>query len=82
MYEMLVALVWKSASQSISTALVVYLKTILGGPEIWPEDETIRRAVVIESGVIQAPQILSFQKRELEYPHGTLDDNYDKLRGF
>ncbi len=64
---------WESASRSISAALVVYLKTVLSGRESWTQDETIRRAVVIDSGVIKAPQILSFQKRQSEYPHSTLD---------
>jgi len=66
---------WESASRSISAALIVYLQTVLGGRESWQQDETIRRAIVIDSGVIQAPQILSFQKRQSKYPHKALDVN-------
>jgi alanine dehydrogenase len=66
---------WETASRSISAALVVYLQTMLSGRESWPEDETIRRAIVIDSGVIQAPKILSFQKRQSQYPHKVLGAN-------
>ncbi len=60
---------WESASRSISAALVVYLPTVLEGPEAWSENETIRRAVNIDRGVIQKPEILSFQGRAPDYPH-------------
>jgi len=60
---------WESASRSISAALLVYLPTVLEGPEAWSENETIRRAVNIDRGVIQKPEILSFQGRATEYPH-------------
>jgi alanine dehydrogenase len=60
---------WESASRSISAALVVHLPTVLAGPEAWREQETIRRAVVIDEGVILNPDILSFQGRQPDYPH-------------
>jgi len=60
---------WESASRSISAALIVYLKTILEGPQSWARNETIRRAIVIDKGVIQKKAILSFQKRKEQYPH-------------
>ncbi len=60
---------WESASRSISAALIVYLETVLEGPESWSKNETIRRAVVIDKGVIQHSQILSFQNRQADYPH-------------
>jgi N5-(carboxyethyl)ornithine synthase len=63
---------WETASRSISAALIVYLKTILEGPESWNQNETIRRALVMDKGVIQHPKILSFQKRQAEYPHESL----------
>ena len=63
---------WESASRSISAALVVHLPTVLGGREAWNEEETIRRAVVIDDGVIQNPDILSFQERQPQYPHEPL----------
>jgi len=60
---------WESASRSISAALIVYLETVLEGPENWSKNETIRRAVVIDKGVIQHSKILSFQNRQPDYPH-------------
>jgi hypothetical protein len=41
----------------------------LEGRDAWNENETIRRAVVIDRGVIQNPAILSFQNRAQDYPH-------------
>jgi N5-(carboxyethyl)ornithine synthase len=63
---------WESASRSISAALVVHLQTVLGGRDAWQASETIRRAVVIDAGVIQQPRILSFQNRGADYPHELL----------
>ena len=60
---------WESATRSISAALIVYLPTVLAGRGAWQNNETIRQAINIDSGVIQNPSILSFQKRELHYPH-------------
>lgn len=60
---------WESASRSISAALIVYLSTVLAGRDSWQKNETIRQAINIDRGVIQNPAILSFQKRELDYPH-------------
>ena len=39
----------------------------------WQQNETIRRAVNIDAGVIQNSTILSFQKREPLYPHSLLN---------
>jgi alanine dehydrogenase len=63
---------WESASRSISAALLVHLPTVLAGREAWSEQETIRRAVVIDEGVILTPDILSFQARQPQYPHEPL----------
>ncbi len=63
---------WESASRSISAALLVHLPTVLAGREAWREKETIRRAVVIDEGVILKPDILSFQGRQPHYPHEPL----------
>ena len=63
---------WESASRSISAALVVHLPTLLAGRESWAQHETMRRAVVIDSGVVQQREILSFQQREASYPHEPL----------
>jgi alanine dehydrogenase len=63
---------WESASRSISAALVVHLPSVLAGRDAWQEQETIRRAVVIDEGVILQPDILSFQGRQPQYPHEPL----------
>jgi len=60
---------WESATRSISAALIVYLPTVLAGRDSWQKNETIRQAININDGVIQNLSILSFQKREPDYPH-------------
>ena len=64
---------WESASRSISAALIVHLPTVIEGHESWQQNETIRRAVNIDAGVIHNPTILSFQKRQPDYPHAPDD---------
>jgi alanine dehydrogenase len=64
---------WESASRSISAALIVHLSDVVAGRESWQKNETIRRAVNIDAGVIQKPAILSFQKRRPDYPHAPID---------
>ena len=64
---------WESASRSISAALIVHLPTVMAGRDSWQQNETIRRAVNIDGGVIQNPSILSFQKREPHYPHAHIN---------
>ncbi|ALQ54237.1 NAD(P) transhydrogenase subunit alpha [Pseudoalteromonas issachenkonii] len=60
---------WESATRSISAALIVYLPTVLVGPEQWQKDETIRRAINIEHGIIKNNAILAFQNRESTPPY-------------
>jgi hypothetical protein len=64
---------WESATRSISAALIVYLPTVVAGRDGWQQNETIRQAINIDGGVIQDPSILSFQKRELHYPHAHIN---------
>jgi alanine dehydrogenase len=64
---------WEAATRSISAALVVYLPIVLAGRDSWQQDETIRRAINTDGGVIQNPSILSFQNREPDYPHAPID---------
>jgi hypothetical protein len=66
------SLLWNSATWEISEALLPYLATVLGGPDSWEGDETIRRAIEIRGGIIQNPAILSFQHRAADYPHPRL----------
>ncbi len=64
---------WESATRSISAALIVHLPTLVAGREAWQQNETIRRAVNIDAGVVQNPDILSFQNRQPHYPHTPID---------
>lgn len=66
---------WESASRSISAALIVHLPTIAAGRDSWQKNETIRRAINIDRGVIQKNDILSFQNRQADYPHAALVGN-------
>jgi alanine dehydrogenase len=66
------SLLWNSATWEISEALLPYLGTVLGGPDAWDSGQTIRRAIEIRGGVIQNPDILSFQHRAPQYPHPRL----------
>ena len=60
---------WESATRSISAALIVYLQTVLDGHDSWQQNETIRRSINIDDGVIKNLSILSFQNREPHYPY-------------
>jgi len=64
---------WESTSRSISAALIVHLPDVVSGRESWQENETIRQAINIDAGVIQKPNILSFQKRQPIFPHTSID---------
>jgi len=60
---------WNAASREISKALIPYLPILAAGPHAWEKDETVRRAIEIHNGIIRNPKILSFQKRQPEYPY-------------
>lgn len=64
---------WESASRSISAALIVHLPSVVEGREGWVKNETIRRAINLDEGVIHKSDILSFQNRESDYPHHLID---------
>lgn len=63
------SLLWDSASWEIGEALLGHLATVMAGPEAWEADETIRRAIELQDGVVRNEKILSFQGRAPEYPH-------------
>ncbi len=63
------SLLWNSATWEISEALLPHLGAVLGGPGSWDSNQVIRRAIEIRAGVIQNPDILSFQHRAPQYPH-------------
>lgn len=60
---------WNSATWENSEALLPYLRAVLAGAAAWDANETIRRAIEIRDGIIQNPDILSFQDRSPDYPH-------------
>ncbi|MHA7262298.1 N(5)-(carboxyethyl)ornithine synthase [Arthrobacter sp. TMN-37] len=60
---------WDSATWEISEALLPFLGRVLGGPEAWDADETLRRAIEIRDGTVVNPAILDFQDRDAQYPH-------------
>jgi alanine dehydrogenase len=60
---------WDSATWENSQALLPYLPVVLAGGDAWDADETIRRAIEIRDGVVQNPDILSFQHRSADFPH-------------
>lgn len=64
---------WESASRLISEALIGYLPIVMADRDCWQKNDTIRRAVNIDDGVIHNPSILSFQKRESNYPHAYIN---------
>jgi alanine dehydrogenase len=64
---------WDSASWEISEALLPYLGTVLAGRDAWEADQTVRRAVEILDGTVVNPDVLSFQHRLPDYPHGSAD---------
>ena len=63
---------WNSATWENSEALLEYLPVVMGGPDAWEADETIRRAIEIREGQIQNPRILSFQGRSANYPYAVV----------
>jgi len=63
------SLLWRAATWEISRALLPYVPAVLGGPDAWQADETIRRAIEIQDGRIRNEKILSHQDRAADFPH-------------
>ena len=60
---------WNSASWEISKALLPFLPEVLRGANAWDKNITISKSIEIREGIIQNSKILSFQKRNKEYPY-------------
>ncbi|WP_258726319.1 N(5)-(carboxyethyl)ornithine synthase [Cellulomonas sp. NS3] len=60
---------WSSASWEISEAVLPFLAGVMGGPDAWARDETLRRAIEVRDGHVLNPAILAFQGRAAEHPH-------------
>jgi alanine dehydrogenase len=63
---------WNSATWENSEALLGYLPVVMSGPAAWGANETIARAIEIREGIIQNPQIISFQGRSEAFPYDVL----------
>ncbi|MBU3995703.1 MAG: N(5)-(carboxyethyl)ornithine synthase [Actinobacteria bacterium] len=63
------SLLWNSATWEISDALLSYLEPMIAGPDAWNADETLRKAIEIQDGIVRNPAVLAFQNREAEYPY-------------
>jgi len=63
------SLLWNAATYEISAGLLPYIDVVMGGEKAWEENLTINKAVEIENGVIQNPNILHFQNRQSKFPH-------------
>lgn len=53
---------WRAASWEISEVVVAYLERVLGGPDAWERDESVRRALEIRDGKILNPKIISYRE--------------------
>jgi len=63
------SLLWNSATWEISEALMPYLETVIAGPKAWQADDTIRKAIEIQNGIVINEAVLRFQGRENDYPY-------------
>lgn len=63
---------WNSATWEISEGLIPFIDTVVSGPGAWAGNDTIDRAIEIADGVVRNPAILTFQRRQEEYPHLSL----------
>ncbi|MGW1183351.1 alanine dehydrogenase [Streptomyces drozdowiczii] len=63
---------WDSATWVISEGIRPYIATVVSGEEHWASSRTVDRAVEIRRGVVQSPQILSYQGRSSDYPHAVV----------
>lgn len=63
------SLLWNSATWELSDALLAYLPIVIAGPVAWSENETLRKAIEIQHGMVKNSAILGFQNRDLEPPY-------------
>jgi alanine dehydrogenase len=60
---------WNSATWEISEALLPHLPTVMAGPPSWEADDTVRRAIEIQDGIVRNRAILDFQSRANQPPY-------------
>jgi alanine dehydrogenase len=66
------SLIYKTASLEHSKTAWPHVKDVLDGETGWTRNPTVGRAIEIKKGVVVNPKILTYQKREREYPHRLL----------
>jgi len=64
---------WRAATYEISRALLTFIEPVMRGQANQETEQTLKRAIEIENGVIQNPAILRFQNRSETYPHLILE---------
>ncbi|GAB3666552.1 N(5)-(carboxyethyl)ornithine synthase [Nocardioides korecus] len=60
---------WSSATWENSEALLPFLPVVMAGAPAWEADETVRRAIEVQDGVVRNGAILAFQGRLDVPPH-------------
>lgn len=63
------SLLWNSATWEISDALLAYIEPVMAGPDAWQENETLRKAIEIQDGIVLNKAVLAFQNRDENYPY-------------
>ncbi|MGO3146817.1 MAG: N(5)-(carboxyethyl)ornithine synthase [Leucobacter sp.] len=63
------SLLWNSATWEISDALLAYIEPVMAGPDAWQENETLRKAIEIQDGIVLNKSVLAFQNRDETYPY-------------
>ena len=63
------SLMWRSATDEISRALLPFIPTVMSGPAAWDDDVVVQKSIELRDGIIQNPKILNFQGRSAEFPH-------------
>jgi len=63
------SMLYKTTSLELSKNVWPQVKDVLDGEVCWDRNPTVGKAIEIKNGVIVNPKILSFQKRDRDYPH-------------
>ena len=63
------SLLSNSATWEISDALLAYIEPVMAGPDAWQENETLRKAIEIQDGIVLNKAVLAFQNRDENYPY-------------
>ncbi|MCP5099758.1 MAG: alanine dehydrogenase [Chloroflexi bacterium] len=64
---------WRAATYEISKALLPFIEPVMRGQANQETEQTLKRAIEIENGIIRNPEILRFQNRSETYPHLILE---------